>query len=135
MGKRMAAVVVVGFLVVAGCGDDDDASSAEQIIGTWENDTRATHTFESDETFAAGTAYSASGDPGALGTYTFDGSILTFDTNNEAEEGTGVCNLTIGSYEVTFSDSDTMSWALIDDECATRWTLTTASPWVRVEDN
>ena len=69
MGKRMAAVVVVvGFLVVAGCGDDDDASSAEQIIGTWENHTRATHTCESDETFAAGTAYRASGDPGALGT-------------------------------------------------------------------
>ena len=136
MDRRMTAVVVVvGCLVFAGCGDDDDARGAEQINGTWENDTRASHTFESDGTFAAGTAYCVSGDPGALGTYSFDGSILTFDTNDEAEEGTGVCNLTIGSYEVTFSDSDTMSWELIDDECATRGTLTTASPWGRVEEN
>jgi hypothetical protein len=39
--------LLVVAMVVAGCGDDDDSNSAEQLNGTWESDTRLT-TFESD---------------------------------------------------------------------------------------
>ena len=104
-----------------------------QINGTWENEAKTTHTFASDGTFVVETAYSFSGDPWAMGTYTFDGSILTLDTNDEVEYG--VCNLKIGRYEVTLSDSDTMSWEPIEDDCRMRTVTATRSPWARVEED
>ncbi|MFA9564559.1 MAG: hypothetical protein ACERLM_07635, partial [Acidimicrobiales bacterium] len=113
-----------------GCGDDDDSNSAEQINGTWA-DEALLWTFESDGSYSAIDEYSATGDLWETGTYTFDGSILTIDTDDES---TGACNLTIGSYEVTFSDPDTMSLELIDDECPIRGADSPGS-WVRVEED
>jgi hypothetical protein len=122
--------LLVVAMVVAGCGDDDDSNSAEQLNGTWESDTRLT-TFESDGSYFNVDKYSASGDPLETGTYTFDGSILTYDTDDEADD----CAQKTGSYEVTFSDPDTVSLELIDDECLYRGAALPGSPLVRVEED
>ena len=128
--------LLFGFLVVAilsaaalGCSDDEDPDSAEQLYGTWDLvDYGSLTTFESDGSWYVAT--SVSGDPYDTGTYTFDGSIVTYDTDEDSPS----CPQTTGSYEVTFSDPDTMSVELIDDECLSRGSNSPGS-WVRVEED
>lgn len=116
-------------MVAAGCGDDDEgADSAEQLYGIWDIvDVGSYNTFESDGSWHVATV--VGGDPYDTGTYTFDGSIVTFDTEDSA-----YCPQMSASYGVTFSDPDTMSLELIDDECLTRASNVPGS-WVRVEED
>ena len=130
--------LLFGFLVVAllsaaalGCSDDEDPDSAEQLYGTWDVvDAGSLHTFESDGSWYVVAESSGSGDPYDKGTYTFDGSIVTLDGDEDA----GECAQKTGSYEVTFSDPDAMSLELVDDECLTRGSNAPGS-LVRVEED
>jgi len=135
---------VLGLVVLtfgaAACGSDDDGGAlttastsevaedpAERLYGTWDvNAVGSYHTFEPDRTWHVAIA---TGDPYDFGTYTIEGSIVTFDTDPEASE----CPQTTGSYEVTFIDADTISWELIEDECTIRGTNVPRALWERVD--
>ena len=124
--------LLVLAMVAAGCGDDDEsADGAEQLYGTWYADWEdAYHTWEPDGSWYV-VAGAVEGDPYDTGTYTFDGSIVTLDTDDDAR----TCPQMAGSYEVTFSDPDTMSPELIDDECPSRGVVVPGGEWVRVEED
>jgi hypothetical protein len=122
---------VAGLLSAAalGCSDDEDPDSAEQLYGTWEvGDVGFLQTFESDGSWYVVDSFSD--DPFDTGTSTFDGSIVTFDT----DEDSGTSPQTTGSYEVTFSDPDAMSLELIDDQCLGRGSKSPGS-WVQVGED
>ena len=142
-GKYRSVVLVALMLVgtAVACSDDDDGAAstavsasevaedpAERLHGTWNvNQFGSYHTWEPDGTWYVTTG--PEGDPYDFGTYTIDGSILTLDTDRDSPE----CPATSGSYEVTFVDADTISWELIDDECASRGRNIPRTQWERVE--
>jgi hypothetical protein len=143
MRRRIMLLLGLGFLALGApaCSDDDGGAStttpsseiaedpAERLYGTWDvNAVGSHHTFEPDGTWYVVVA-ATGGDPYDFGTYTIEGSIVTLDTDTDAFE----CAQTTGSYEVTFVDADTISWELIDDDCAIRGANVPRALWERVE--
>jgi hypothetical protein len=55
-------------------------------------------------------------EPWAWGTYSLDGSTLTYSTDPEA----GDCPDTRGSYDLAFIDADTVKYEVIEDDCSGR---------------
>ena len=116
------AVLALGALA---CSDEDDP--AAQLHGTWDiTSVGSHHTWEPDGTWYV--TFAGGGAPYDFGTYTVEGSIVTFDTDPDSPE----CPQTTGSYEVTFIDADTTSWELIDDECIIRGVNVPRAPWERI---
>ena len=143
MKSRIWLLLGLGVLALgaAACSDDDDGGAlttappsevaedpAERLYGTWYvGAVGSYHTWEPDGTWYV--AGASGGDPYGFGTYTIEGSIVTADMDPDSPE----CPQTTGSYEVTFIDADTISWELIEDDCAIRGPNTTRAPWERVE--
>ena len=117
-GLLIAALLTLP--IVAPSCSDDSSNSEERLDGDWQTGSGIALTF------ADGSWTVTEGDdqePFDTGTFTFDGTTLTVDTN----EGGQSCQAgDLGTYEVSFVDDDTVELALVDDECVQR-----GSDWKR----
>jgi hypothetical protein len=143
MRSRICVLFGCGLLALGApaCGGDDNGDTgatapgtevdddlAERLYGTWYSRAFGSyHTWESDGTWYVVVARGQ--DPYGYGTYSVEDSIVTLDTDPDSRE----CPQTSGSYEVTFIDDDTPTFALIDDECTTRGNNMPLAQWERVE--
>jgi hypothetical protein len=143
MGSGILLLAGLGLFALGSpaCSNDGDGAAsttapsaevtedpAERLYGTWDvSAVRSYHTWEPDGTWYVAAA--TGGDPYDFGTYTVDGSIVTLNTEADSPE----CPGTTGNWEVTFIDADTISWEVIDDECASRGLNVPQTLWERVE--
>ena len=114
------------------------AVGLEELVGTWLASGSGYLTWDPDGTwYGSAKVYFEDGswavagdkiDPTAWGSYTFDGSVLTFDNADES-----ICGGKQGSYSVTFIDADTVTLERMEEECISRFNMVTAKPLERVE--
>ena len=114
--RGLLIAAVFSLAIVSPACSDDSTNPEERLYGDWRTGLEGLAlTFEADGSWTV-----AEGDdqePFDTGTFTFDGTTLTVDTD---EGATGCQAGETGTYEVSFVDDDTVELALVDDECGQR---------------
>jgi hypothetical protein len=117
----LATVVLPLLVLIASCGDDNDAdiSPAQTLIGTWEFDTRATITeiqINEDGSYQVMGPATADQEPFELGQYEIEGDLIIL----RGDDDNLVCAGETGQYRLTFDGTDTVDFEKVEDECAGR---------------
>jgi hypothetical protein len=122
MKKQGAILGAVGLFVMTACGTPGprQATSAEDIVGTWRHTTTDFgHYFMEDGTFHAALSASAVEErPAVVGEYWFEDSQLFM----EEVEATGLppCGGRPAIYEVLVLESGNLEFTAIQDDCPPR---------------
>lgn len=120
MRQPTGLLVVVALLAIVSCGSGE-ASLEDQLVGTWVSKADVYVVFHEDGTHGVGHSPElASGTDVAppeieFGTWTVEGSTLTFDNDPKSE----VCSGVVGVYEIEITD-DRMLVTLVNDGCEVR---------------
>ncbi|MBG7605873.1 MAG: hypothetical protein IZT58_14805 [Actinobacteria bacterium] len=108
----LAAVLALPLGTMACSNDEPDP--AEQLHGDWRTGEGLPLLFEPDGTWSV--ADGVGQEPFDTGTFTFDGSTLTVDTDESSES----CAGQTGTYEVAFIDPAMVALEPIEEECGAR---------------
>ena len=120
-----AVVVVVLMFGASGC-DGSGGDPAADLYGEWRTNPGSIMSFLEDGSF--NTVYAPWGpEPFGWGTYTFDGQTLTLVTTGGDR---GCPEGQTGIYEARFTDDNSLSLSLVEEECGAR-TEIAASPMIR----
>lgn len=109
----VAVALALATLSLACSADSNDA--AEGLYGDWTTQAAITVAFQPDGSWSASGA--GAQEPFDTGTFAFEGSTLTVDTDESSLDCAGGDT---GTYEVTFADDDTIEMELISDDCSGR---------------
>ena len=123
--KTFLPMLVTALL--AGCGASTSAESPmEKLVGDWsQDDGRHIIRLNSDGTFAVDNGDQLESNPDDVGTYLFDGEILTFTSGEESR----FCRPgDLWIWELDFVDDDRINGVVTVDECSSfegrEWTWT-----------
>jgi hypothetical protein len=115
----VVAVLVALGLAAAAC-DDADSGDPEAIHGTWITGLEGQYlTFNENGSWTAQAVLDVEAFRDA-GTFTFDGEILTVNSDPDYSCATYADGSEQGSYEVDVADEDTLDPTVIDDPCTPR---------------
>ena len=121
MNKLMAGAIVIAMFLLAGCGARGPklATSAEDIVGTWQRTSGGPRYVQFLED---GTAHSSVGLKAVIEGHGQDQWKYRFGgTQLFIEETLGVCEeIPTGIYEVRMLENGNLRFVEIEDECASR---------------
>jgi hypothetical protein len=129
----VALVAVIVSLGLAACAGSQPASgiTVRNLTGVWYMASRDLYfQLNQDGTYSFGDSQQLLEEaPFDAGQYQFEGTSLTFVTNDDS----WLCSGKTGSYEVELTEEGQLRFVLQEDQCGERGSGIPSGPWDRVE--
>ena len=116
MNKLMAGSIAIVMFLLAGCTPQPAGFTVDDLYGIWTHGGDYNQ-FNEDGTYVvAASVDELTSRPIEYGDFRFEGTTLTFITNEES----GICAGKTGNYEVEMAEASRIEITLVEDSCGAR---------------